>query len=130
MKHLSLWLTVLLLGSVPLSAAALDYGPDSPLLAGNANAPQLPDAQGRAASMGEMPKPDIAATDSVDSEDAAPAAAPAHPRMTPAAPSPQHGPAPRSLGSTASNRPAISAAHGTPQPPPSTWQSLLPGSIQ
>ncbi|MDE2271679.1 MAG: hypothetical protein KGJ94_06805 [Xanthomonadaceae bacterium] len=127
MKHLSVWMTVLLLGSMPLTAAALDYGPDSPLLAGNANAPQLPDAQGRAASLGEMPKSEVAAADAGDGEDAAPAPATTHPRM---APSQHPGPATRNSGSTASNRWRLPVAPAAPQPATATWQSLLPGSIQ
>ncbi len=129
MRHLSLCLTVLLLSGVPLTAAALDYGPNSPLLAA-ANAPQLSDSQGRAASAGEMSKPDIATSDSGETEGSAPIPAPSHPRMTPGAQSPQPGHASRNPGSMASNKPRAPAEQQAPGPPTATWQSLLPGSIQ
>lgn len=129
MRHLSLWLTVLLLSGVPLTAAALDYGPNSSLLAA-ANAPQLSDSQGRAGSTGEISKPDLATADSGDSEDAAPAPAPGHPRMTPGTHSPQPAPASRNPSSTASNKPRAATGQQPPEPPTATWQSLLPGSIQ
>jgi hypothetical protein len=129
MRHLSLWLTVLLLSGVPLTAAALDYGPNSSLLAA-ANAPQLSDSQGRAGSTGEMSKPDLAIADSGDSEDAAPAPAPGHQQMTPGTHSPQSAPASRNPSSTASNKPRAATGQQPPEPPTATWQSLLPGSIQ
>ncbi|MGH8214621.1 MAG: hypothetical protein ACREPZ_02855, partial [Rhodanobacteraceae bacterium] len=81
MKHLSSWLTVLVLGAVPLSAAALDYGPNRPLLAVENGAPQMPDVHARAESTGAMAKPDVASVAEVDPSDAAPAI----PRVTPAA---------------------------------------------
>jgi hypothetical protein len=129
MRHLSLWLTVLLLSGLPLTAAALDYGPNSSLLAA-ANAPQLSDSQGRTASPGEMSKPDIATADSGESEDAAPTPAPSHPRMTPGTQSPQPTSASHNPGSTASNKPRAAVGQQAPEPPTATWQSLLPGSIQ
>lgn len=132
MKHLSLYLTVLLLGGVPLSAAALDYGSNSPLLAADTNAPQLPGASGHDAARGEMSKPDgmtvdaNSAGDSADAGEAAPA--PAIQRMAPSASSPRVAPAPRNQGGSASNKPRLPTAHSAPAT--ASWQSLLPGSIQ
>lgn len=131
MKHLSLYLTVLLLGGVPLSAAAFDYGSNSPLLAADTNAPQVPGASARDAR-GEMPKPDVMAVDAnsagdvADTGEAAPA--PATRRMAPSTSSPRALPAPRNPGGSASNKPRLPAAH--PAPATASWQSLLPGSIQ
>lgn len=124
MKHPSLYLTVLLLGAVPLAAAALDYGPNRTLLAAENGAPQLPGAQVRAASMGAMPKPDAVEADDTS---VAPTVAP---RVTPSASSPAS--APRNHGPTASNKPRAAAQPNKPatEPGPATWQSLLPGSIQ
>ena len=122
MKHLSLWLTVLLLGGLPLTAAALDYGPNRNLLAAENGAPQLPvlqqrDAAGAAASRSDMMAASV--------EDRNPA--PAEPRMI--APSASSAAAARPRGPTASN-PLRNANPQQPAPGPATWQSLLPGSIQ
>ena len=125
MRRSSLWLTVLLLGAVPLTAAAVDYGPNAPLLAAETNAPQLPGSQANAASHGEMPRPDAMADDDTGS-DAAPAATPQ--RMMPSASSPRVLPALH--GAAARNKPHASAAHAAPAQPTASWQSLLPGSIQ
>jgi hypothetical protein len=123
MKHLPLWLTVLLLGGLPLTAAAFDYGPNRTLLAAENGAPQLPVLQQRDAPGGAVPKPDVMAAASVEN----PAPMPAEPRMTPpvaarAATAPPRGP-------TASNN-ARGVNPEQPAPGPATWQSLLPGSIQ
>lgn len=129
MKHSSLCLTVLLLAGTPLTAAALDYGPNAPLLAADANAPQLPGAQVDAAARGEMPRPDLAPTESDEAGgDAQSAVAPQ--RMTPSAATPRTTTATSDPGPTASNHPRTPVAHPAPQPPTATWQSLLPGSIQ
>ncbi|HET9818692.1 MAG TPA: hypothetical protein VFP92_05955 [Rhodanobacteraceae bacterium] len=124
MKHLSLLLTVLILGAVPLTAAALDYGPNQPLLVAENGAPPLPGAQARAVSMGAMPDPGTAEADDHEVADAAPAlprvvATPSHA----AAARPDHGP-------SASNRPHGRATGHPTAPSPASWQSLLPGSIQ
>ncbi len=129
MKHSSLWLTVLLLAGTPLAAAAVDYGPNAPLLAADTNAPQLPGAQVDAAARGEMPKPDYMSPDTNEPAGSAPSAV-APQRMTPSAGSPHIAPANGNPGPTASNRPRVPAAHPVPQPSTATWQSLLPGSIQ
>jgi hypothetical protein len=118
MKRLSSLLTVLLLGAVPLTAAALDYGPNRTLLAVENSVPQLPDTQVRATS----PEP------------AAPESDPAAPLPVASRTTPGSSPA-------ALRRTARQAAHGkaqptTSKPDPATtpsqfsWQSLLPGSIQ
>lgn len=134
MKHLSLYLTVLLLGGVPPSAAALDYGSNSALLAADTNAPQLPGAAMHDAARGEMSKPDVMAVDANTADDTAdagevvPTQAPQ--RMAPSASSPRAAPAPRASSNSASNKPRMPAAHPTPVPATASWQSLLPGSIQ
>ncbi|TAN05046.1 MAG: hypothetical protein EPN38_12440 [Rhodanobacteraceae bacterium] len=126
MKRLSPWLAVLILCSVPLTAAAFDYGPDQTLLAGSADAPQLPGAAVREAARGELPRPDVMPDDAAtDSDPPAPAPHATQPAAAPARP----GPAIGKLGPSASNKPRIQAAHPTPAPAAS-WQSLLPGSIQ
>lgn len=129
MKHSSLWLTVLLLAGTPLTAAALDYGPNAPLLAADANAPQLPGAQVDAAARGEMPRPDLAPAES-DEAGGGVSSTVAPQRMTPSAATPHTAPATSNPGPTASNHPRAPVAHPAPQPPTATWQSLLPGSIQ
>jgi hypothetical protein len=128
MKHLSLCVTVLLLGAVPLTAAALDYGPNRPLLAVANGAPQLPGAQARATPMGAMTKSGGSDADAEEAPDAPPVA----PHMTPSTSSPSSG-AVRARGPTASNKPASATAQPSKadvESGPATWQSLLPGSIQ
>ncbi|WHZ19654.1 MAG: hypothetical protein OJF55_001803 [Rhodanobacteraceae bacterium] len=128
MKQLSMWLTVLLLGCLPLAAAALDYGPNRPLLAAENGAPPLPGAQTQAASPSASPKPDIAEAGVDESPDPAPATL----RVAPSASSPaEAAPASRNRGPSASNKPAISAPlKPAIEPDPASWRSLLPGSIQ
>ncbi|MBS0381501.1 MAG: hypothetical protein JSR56_03625 [Proteobacteria bacterium] len=121
MKRLSLCLAVILLGGLPLAAAALDYGPDRPLLAAENGAPQLPTARESVSAM-QVTKPDLA-----EPEDTQEATTPQ--RMTPSAASPA--PAPRGTGPSASNKPRASAPpKPAAQPDAATWRSLLPGSIQ
>ena len=124
MKHLSLLLTVLMLGAMPLTAAALDYGPNRPLLAVDNSVPQLPGTQAHTAQIGTMPKPDVAEAGDDDTSDALPAAPhTAPPPSPPIAGQPSHGP-------SASNKPRNSTTKPTTAPSPASWQSLLPGSIQ
>lgn len=124
MKHLSMLLTVLMLGSVPLAAAALDYGPNQPLLAAENGAPQAPGMHAHVASTRATPKLYAAETGDDEASDASPEA----PRTATAASSlivqrSGHGP-------SASNRPQSTVAKPATAPSPASWQSLLPGSIQ
>lgn len=123
MKHLSLGLTVLVLGAVPLTAAALDYGSNPPLLAAETGAPHLPGAQLHASAMGTMPRPDVAEADNADDAEAAPAA----PRIAPSQSPGVTRPAP---DTSASIKPRSRVATPSTAPSPASWQSLLPGSIQ
>lgn len=128
MKHLSMRLTVLLLGGLPLAAAALDYGPNRPLLAAENGAPQLPGARAQAASPGALPSPDTTEASVDETPDSSAAAL----RVAPSAASPAAPAAlPRSHGPSASNKPAT-ATQGKAAVPsdPASWRSLLPGSIQ
>lgn len=125
MKHLSLCVTVLLLGGVPLTAAALDYGPNAPLLAAETASPQLPGSQVHAVAHGEMPQSDAMTAD--DGNDAA--SSPSTQHVAPSS-SARPGPTQHVPGPAASNKPRGSSAHPTPVPPTASWQSLLPGSIQ
>lgn len=126
MRRSSLWLTVLLIGGVPLTAVAVDYGPNAPLLAADTNAPQLPGSQVNAAARGEMPKPDIMA----DTEEGGGGSAPTPQRMTPSTSSPRSATPAQGLGSAARNKPRAPATRPVPVLPTASWQSLLPGSIQ
>ncbi len=124
MKHWSLCLTALLLGGVPLAAAAVDYGPNQPLLADEGSAPQLPRAAAHDTSAGAIPKPDV---DSADP--AADAATQVHP-VPPRATTPGQARARKAVAEDKKGRrapPGTKPAHGHPQ---AAWQSLLPGSIQ
>lgn len=122
MKHLSRLLTVLILGAVPLTAAALDYGPNQPLLVAANDAPPLPSA--RSALMGAITKSDPPEAGDHEVADAAPA----QPRVV-ATPS-RAAAAPPDRGPSASNRPHGKATGHPVAPSPASWQSLLPGSIQ
>jgi hypothetical protein len=128
MRRSSLWLTVLLIGGVPLTAAAVDYGPNAPLLAADTNAPQLPGSQGATSGRGEMSKPDVMADSEDGGGDSTPGPSAAPQRMTPSSSSP-HAAAP-AHGASARNKPSAPASHPAPTPPTASWQSLLPGSIQ
>lgn len=123
MKHLSLCLTVLALGALPLTAAAFDYGSNRPLLAAETGAPQLPGAQSHASSMGAMAKPDVSDADSGDGAEAAPAAPRVAPSQTPGVTRP-------TPDTSASIKPHTRIAPPATAPTPTSWQSLLPGSIQ
>lgn len=123
MKHLSLCLTVLALGALPLTAAAFDYGSNRPLLAAENGPPQLPGAQLHGSSTGRMPKPDVADIESGDGAEPAPAV----PRNAPAATPGVARPAPQT---SARDKPRARIAEPASAPTPASWQSLLPGSIQ
>jgi hypothetical protein len=128
MKRSSLWLTVLLIGGVPLTAAAVDYGPNAPLLAADTNAPQLPGSQVSAAARGEMPRPDVTTDTEEGGGDSGPAPTPQ--RMMPSTSSPRPIAPAQGVGPAASNKPHASATRPVPALPTASWQSLLPGSIQ
>jgi len=123
MKHLSLCLTVLALGALPLTAAAFDYGSNRPLLAAENGAPQLPGAQLHGSPTGTMQKPDVADIESSDGAETGPVV----PRNAPAASPGVTRPAPRT---SARNAPRARIAKPATAPTPPSWQSLLPGSIQ
>jgi len=124
MKHLSMWLTVLLLGSLPLAAVALDYGPNRQLLAAENGAPQLPAMQSQAASPGAMTKSEINEANANDT----PGPASGAPRATPSTSSPATA---RGTGPTASNKQrGQTPPKSVDQLDPASWRSLLPGSIQ
>ena len=134
MRRLSAWVTVVvLLAGLPLTAAAVDYGSNSLLLAADTGAPQLPGAVGHASAKGELAKPGPmmldanAASDSAEANEAVPAPSQ---RMAPSTTSPRPASAPRNPGASASNKPHATPAHPAPVPAPASWQSLLPGSIQ
>jgi hypothetical protein len=121
----------MLLGGVPLTAAAVDYGPNAPLLAAETNAPQLPDAQANGAARGEMPKPDVMAINASSDDgggDSNPAPMPQH--VMPSAASPHSVEHVNGMGPAASNKPRTSTTHPVSALPTAPWQSLLPGSIQ
>lgn len=124
MRYLSLCLTVTLAGGMPLAALATDYGAGSPMLATDANAPQLPGAG--ATSHGDASRPDSAASEAPstpDAEDPVRAAAPQ--RVAPSTTQP----APRG-GTANAAAPHVAAPASAPTPATASWQSLLPGSIQ
>lgn len=130
MRRSSLWLTVLLIGGVPLTAAAVDYGPNAPLLAADSNAPQLPGSQIAASARGEMAKPDVVADSEDGGGDATPGPSSAPQRMMPSASSPRPAAPARGIGPAARNKPSAPATRPVPTVPTASWQSLLPGSIQ
>jgi hypothetical protein len=130
MKRSWLWLAVLLIGGVPLTAAAVDYGPNAPLLAADANAPQLPGSQLNAAARGEMPRPEAMADDEDGGGGSAPGPASAPERLAPHASSRRPAAPAQDTGPTAHDKPHASRGHAAPILPTPSWQSLLPGSIQ
>ncbi|TAN02635.1 MAG: hypothetical protein EPN36_16165 [Rhodanobacteraceae bacterium] len=133
MRQLSLWMTVLLLGGLPLAAAAVDYGPNSTLLAADTGAPQLPGALGHGSPKGESAKSGLMTLDANASDDSAEAnevaPLPASQRMSPSTASPPAS-TPRNAGASASNKSRAPTSRPTAVPAPASWQSLLPGSIQ
>lgn len=128
MKHLSMSLTVLLLGVLPLAAvAAVDYGPNRPLLAATGNASQLPSPQAAGPSAGAAPKLDLLSANN----DSAPDPAPSTPLVPPPTSSTPPSAAPRGGAPSASNKTrGVAPAKPETEPAPESWRSLLPGSIQ
>jgi hypothetical protein len=118
MKRISLLLTVLCAAGLPLTAAALDYGPSQRMLAAETSAPSLPSAHGDENPFSELVSPHRAHADDDDSSSAS------------------------SSSNTSDAKPTTPTARrsGAPTPGPAaatppkhgvlSWQSLLPGSIQ
>lgn len=113
MKLLSIPVLALILAALPLTAAAIDYGPARPMLAAGGGAPQLPSLESGAPSgTPSMGKPDV--PDSANPASSTAASAPA--------------PRPHPLTSRRTDKSAHPGKAATP--PSQSWQSLLPGSIQ
>jgi hypothetical protein len=123
MKRLSLLLTVLGAAGLPLTAAALDYGPGQRILAAETSAPSLPNAHGGENPFSELVSPHHA---HADDEDSAPNAGTGN--------SGNNGNSdPKAAPPTARRNNAPTPGPGTSTPPRQgvlSWQSLLPGSIQ
>lgn len=129
MKLLSVSLTVMLLGGVASTAAAADYGSNSPLLAANTDAAAVEGAQARGES------PGMTAIDTGDSDESAAGAsedtaASEARHLTRAATSPHPDASARTPGPSASSKPHAPAIQPAAPPATASWQSLLPGSIQ
>ncbi len=125
MKHLSLLVTVLLAGGLPLTAAALDYGPSRPMLAVETGAPQLPGSRSQSSSFESANRPDSSDDPEAEAEVPAPAAPPRDTR--PAATGGEHLRPPGTSSARNKTPPPAKPAHeGTGL----SWQALLPGSIQ
>lgn len=116
MKRISLLLTVLCAAGLPLTAAALDYGPDQRMLAVESSAPTLPSTHGDENPFTELTAPHHSHADDDDSAAATSGDSDAKPP-----------PPTARRGSTPAPGPAANAPpkHGV-----LSWQSLLPGSIQ
>lgn len=129
MKLLSVSLTVMLLGGVASTAAAADYGSNSPLLAANTDASAVAGAQERGESQAMAPI-DVGGSD----ENAAGAnednAVPDPQHVTRAATSPHPDASARTPGPSAGSKPRVPAVQSVAPPATASWQSLLPGSIQ
>ena len=123
-KHQSIWLASLLLVGTPLCAMAFDYGPASPVLAAESGAQRLPLP---AAAGNDTTRPETTDDDTADSD--ATNAAPGAQRTAPSAASTR--PAARGGEPVARNKaPAQPPAHPAAPSNATSWQSLLPGSIQ
>ncbi|MGH8155139.1 MAG: hypothetical protein ACREP0_07895, partial [Rhodanobacteraceae bacterium] len=111
------------------TAAAADYGSNSPLLAANTDASAVDGAQARGES------PGMAAIDTNDSDESAAAAsedttASGPQRVTGTATSPHPDASARTPGPSASGKPRAPAVQPAAPLATASWQSLLPGSIQ
>jgi hypothetical protein len=118
MKTFSMLLTVLCAAGLPLTAAALDYGPGQCMLAAETSAPSLPSTHGNGNPFAELVSPHRAHADDEDSNSASNGSGNADAK--PAAPT-----ARRSSGPTPGPATAAPPRQGV-----LSWQSLLPGSIQ
>lgn len=122
MKRLSLVLTLLCAAGVPLTAAALDYGPDQRMLAAEASTPPLPGARGD-----ENPFGPLGAAHRVRSDDEASAGtATTSDNESHVASHASHAAASRPVAPAVGTGPAPNARSRSVL----SWQSLLPGSIQ
>lgn len=117
MKRVSLLLTVLCAAGLPLTAAALDYGPGEHMLAAETSAPSLPSAHGDGNPFAELVSPHRA---HADDDDSSSASSSSNADAKPATPTARRSSAPAPGPST-----AAPPRHGV-----LSWQSLLPGSIQ
>ena len=115
MKRLSLLLTVLCAAGLPLTAAALDYGPSERMLAAETSAPSLPSAHSDENPFSELVSPHRTHADDDDS-----GAGNGNNEAKPPPPT-----ARRSNAPTPGPATATPPKHGV-----LSWQSLLPGSIQ
>lgn len=115
MKSLVCLTTVLMMSGLPLTAAALDYGPNQRFLAAESRAPSLPAPAAETATFSDPTSP-RAGGGVADAADPAPHAM-------------ARGNARRK---THAAMPAQGAGIELPQhaDSPLSWQSLLPGSIQ
>lgn len=118
MKRLSLLMTVLCAAGLPLTAAALDYGPSERMLAAETSAPSLPSAHNDENAFSELVAPHRAHADDDDSTSAS--SGNGNNDAKPAPPTARRGGAPTPGPAT-----AAPPKHGV-----LSWQSLLPGSIQ
>lgn len=119
MKRLSLLLTVLCAAGLPLTAAALDYGPSERMLAAETSAPSLPGAHSDDNPFSELVSPHRTHADDDDSGSGS-TAGNGNNEAKPTPPTARRSNAPTPGPATAAPR-----KHGV-----LSWQSLLPGSIQ
>jgi len=117
MKRLSLLLTVLCAAGLPLTAAALDYGPSERMLAAETSAPSLPSAHSDENPFSELVSPHRT---HADDDDPGYVADNSNNDAKPTPPT-----ARRSNAPTPGPASATPPKHGV-----LSWQSLLPGSIQ
>lgn len=129
MKLLSVSLTVMLLGGVASTAAAADYGSNSPLLAANTDASTVEGAQARGESQGMAPV-DVGGSDESAAGAGEDNAAPEPQHVARAATSPHPDASARTPGPSADGKSRVPAVQSAAPPATASWQSLLPGSIQ
>ncbi|HEX6612818.1 MAG TPA: hypothetical protein VF022_03020 [Rhodanobacteraceae bacterium] len=121
MKTFSLLLAALCATGLPLTAAALDYGPGERMLAAETSAPSLPNAHGEDNPFSDLVTPHRSHADDEDSGSSASSnSSNGNSDAKPAQPTARRGNAPTPGPVTASP-----PRHGV-----LSWQSLLPGSIQ
>jgi hypothetical protein len=118
MKRLSLLLTVLCAAGMPLTAAALDYGPGQRVLAAETSAPSLPTAHGGENPFSELVAPHHAHAEEDDSASNSGNSSNNDPKPAPPTARRNNAPTPGPATATPPRHDVLS------------WQSLLPGSIQ